>query len=215
MVNFYSGRFCPYCLKETELVDSQTVHQDSHGMIYLCAPCQAWVGTKYGDQGLGFVAKQSLRNLRREAFQLFSRICKRRAELGVKERTAFLNGYKWVASFLNIETDESHFSFFDEDQCKQVISECKKFIPGTEEHQEHQKLITQEELRTYGEIQLVAEDLNIPIQKETTSVLLVQFPKKQAFIDIKKLKACWKGETKWFPLGNIQNFFKKHYFNAT
>lgn len=37
--------FCPYCGERAEFVDSAEVyHGQSYGLIYLCRPCDAYVG---------------------------------------------------------------------------------------------------------------------------------------------------------------------------
>jgi hypothetical protein len=54
---------CPYCGQPAIYVDSAAVYRiGSYGMIYLCRPCQAWVGVHPGtDQPLGRLANAELR----------------------------------------------------------------------------------------------------------------------------------------------------------
>ena len=40
-----SGKICPYCGKESELIDSTEIYNGkSYGKMYICRPCDAYVG---------------------------------------------------------------------------------------------------------------------------------------------------------------------------
>jgi len=41
------GKKCPYCKGETKYVDSSLVYGRSYGMMYLCEPCDAYVGVHH------------------------------------------------------------------------------------------------------------------------------------------------------------------------
>lgn len=39
-----NGKICWYCGNPTKLVSSTSVYAKDYGLIYLCEPCEAWVG---------------------------------------------------------------------------------------------------------------------------------------------------------------------------
>lgn len=64
---------CPYCDNESELVDSEVVYGKSYGMMFLCSPCDAYVGCHKdspNNRPLGTLANRSLRSLRKRLMLL-------------------------------------------------------------------------------------------------------------------------------------------------
>ena len=64
---------CPYCGQVAVLVDSSIVYGRSFGLIYLCAPCDAYVGTHKGSPRhapLGTLANKELREARLKAHEI-------------------------------------------------------------------------------------------------------------------------------------------------
>ncbi|MEP6727578.1 MAG: zinc-finger-containing protein [Bacteroidota bacterium] len=129
-----SGKLCPYCEKESEFVDSAAVYGTSYGMIYICRPCQAWVGVHEGtDQALGRLADYELRQLKILAHRWFDPIA---IEGLINEfYTVYIAGittrqkaYHWLASELSIQPAYCHIGMFDVEECKQVIAVCQPIV---------------------------------------------------------------------------------------
>ena len=70
-----SGKICPYCEGQPELVDSIEVYDKSYGLIWLCRPCHAWVAVHQGTETpLGRLANQELREWKKKAHSAFDPI---------------------------------------------------------------------------------------------------------------------------------------------
>ena len=116
---------CPYCGKRAEFVDSAEVyHGRSYGMIYLCRPCDAYVGCHDfppGDVPKGRLANGELRRWKIAAHAAFDPLWKNGP---FKHRR---NGaYAWLAEKMGLPKEETHIGMFDVEQCKQVIQICKE-----------------------------------------------------------------------------------------
>lgn len=98
--------FCPYCGKRAEFVDSAEVyHGRSYGMIYLCRPCDAYVGCHgngKGDSPKGRLANAELR----------------------RWKIAAHNAYAWLAEQMGLPKEKTHIGMFDVAECQQVIQIC-------------------------------------------------------------------------------------------
>jgi len=126
---FFNGYYCPYCKCQTELVESSVIHQENHGLIFYCRKCDASVGTVDGDRSLGCLAKKPLRDLRRYCHKVIEELVEKKVSFGkIKQRTARIRMYKWIAGLLNITKLECHVAYWNEAQCKKVIEECKKHV---------------------------------------------------------------------------------------
>ena len=118
---------CPYCGVNAELVDSTRVYRRSYGKLWLCQPCQAWVGVhkdSRSNRPKGSLAKESLRKLRIEAHAVFDPTWGELLEQGVSRRKARKLLYTRLADSLGIDFDECHIGMFDEDRCKRAIKIC-------------------------------------------------------------------------------------------
>jgi len=136
---------CPYCSSPAVLTDSVEVyHGNSFGMIWLCRPCQAWVGVHKGtDKPLGRLANKELRDWKIKAHAAFDPIWEaklrhRRAGgkgksgkdsggPGYKKEYARGAGYKWLAVQLGIPKADCHIGMFDVETCKRVVEICKPY----------------------------------------------------------------------------------------
>lgn len=112
---------CPYCGQEAVFTDSSEVYQgQSYGMIYLCRPCEAWVGVHKGtDRALGRLANRDLRQATMAAHAAFDPFWK----TGVMTRSV---AYCWLARKLRINPKDCHIGMFDEAQCWRVVSICSR-----------------------------------------------------------------------------------------
>lgn len=115
---------CPYCGNPAEFwPSSERLYAADHGPVYICQPCQAWVGCHKGTkQPLGGLADKELRHWRRSAHYGFDRLwsAKMRRD-GCSKREARQAGYRWLAGQLGIEADDCHIGMFDAETCKRVV----------------------------------------------------------------------------------------------
>jgi hypothetical protein len=122
------GHECPYCGSVTEYVDSIVVYiKKSYGMIYLCRPCDAWVGVHRGtSQALGRLADKQLRMWKRKAHEAFDKIW----QTGRLSRD---NAYYWLSIQLFIPREITHMGMFDIEQCKMVVKVCNTILKTEDE----------------------------------------------------------------------------------
>lgn len=110
--------WCPYCKGKAELIDSAEVYGTSYGLIWICRPCEAWVGTHKTspvNAPLGRLANKELRKWKQAAHACFDPLWK------TKKMTRN-QAYKWLAEKLNIHHRCCHIGYFDVDQCKAVVA---------------------------------------------------------------------------------------------
>lgn len=118
------GKICPYCKEKTKFVDSKVIYKTkSFGMIYLCEPCNAYVGTHKGtEKSLGRLANKNLRHLKKEAHKYFDVIWKEKHE----ERNKV---YYYLSLYLKIPQEQSDEIFSaDEDHYNLQIAAEKTGI---------------------------------------------------------------------------------------
>ncbi len=109
------GEICPYCKQPTKFVDSIEVYRwRSFGMIYLCAPCDAYVGVhKDTDKALGRLANEELRRWKNYAHFWFDKLWKNNY-MSRKE------AYTWLSEKLNLPSEYVHIGFFGIETCQKV-----------------------------------------------------------------------------------------------
>ena len=67
-----------YCGQQAKFIDSVIVYGKSYGMIWLCGPCDAYVGTHVGrDEPLGRLANKELREWKIRAHTVFDKLWNR------------------------------------------------------------------------------------------------------------------------------------------
>ena len=123
---------CPYCDEQAIFTTSKKVYGGrDFGMIYLCEPCNAWVGVHKGTaKPLGRLADDELRYWKRMAHASFDPIWKKRFEEinskdpKYKKHMARSGRYKLLAKEMNISRDECHIGMFNVEQCQEVIKIC-------------------------------------------------------------------------------------------
>ncbi len=122
---------CDYCQQPAVYVDSEVVYGQSYGMIYLCTPCNAWVGVHSGtDTPLGRLADAALREWKKAAHASFDPLWQRKMEKdNIDKNKARTLAYYWLASQMKIEVDFCHIGMFSIEQCKQVIKICADHLP--------------------------------------------------------------------------------------
>lgn len=122
---------CPYCGEAAVLADSAEVYGGrSYGNIYLCRPCNAYVGIhKDGPRKgypLGRLADKELREWKRRAHSAFDPLWKGKMERdGCSKGKARKAGYTWLSEKLGIPFRDCHIGEFDVDMCKRVVEACR------------------------------------------------------------------------------------------
>jgi predicted RNA-binding Zn-ribbon protein involved in translation (DUF1610 family) len=130
----YAGFVCPYCGAKTEYIDSSFVYGRSYGMIYICKPCDAYVGVHKGtDNALGRLANKELREAKKQAHYYFDQIAK--TGLINKIWKQFIpntgnrnKAYLWLSKQMNIERELCHIGMFNVEQCQKVIEICSQHV---------------------------------------------------------------------------------------
>lgn len=120
-----TGLKCPYCGGESVYTSSREVYGGrDYGMIYLCRPCNAYVGVHKSEPtvALGRLANAELREWKKKAHAAFDPIWKN----GHMDRTT---AYAWLSEKLCIEKELCHIGMFDVIECKKVIQVCSQYIP--------------------------------------------------------------------------------------
>lgn len=109
-------------------MDSLEVYSRSYGMIYLCRPCQAWVGVHRGtDKALGRLANAELREWKKNAHAAFDPIWKEAVKRGAGKVEARKNAYSWLTEQFGT-TYQIHIGHSDVDDCKKIVAHCELFI---------------------------------------------------------------------------------------
>lgn len=124
----HCGVECPYCGRPALLTDSKEVYGTSYGMIWLCKPCNAYVGVHKDSKDhkpLGRLANAELRKSKQEAHAAFDPLWegKMRRDNCSKSK-ARKAGYKWLANSLHIKYEHCHIGMFDVEMCKRVVNLC-------------------------------------------------------------------------------------------
>ncbi len=126
----FTGKICPYCDKNTELVDGSEVYGKKYRGIwlYLCRPCDAYVGTHQGTtNALGRLANAELRKWKKLAHRHFDALWRQKVRNGFSKGKARGLAYRWLAEKLGIEQNMTHVGMFDVDLCKKTVEACKPY----------------------------------------------------------------------------------------
>ena len=113
---------CPYCENNSVLTDSAEVYGGrSYGPIYLCRPCNAYVGVHRGTTiPLGRLANSELREAKRKAHAAFDPIWKGKAMSRSK-------AYRWLANQLGIAKSRCHIGLMSLEECQRTIEVCREW----------------------------------------------------------------------------------------
>lgn len=122
---------CPYCGQPSKLEDSKVIYGVSYGPIYLCRPCNAYVGCHKGTETpLGRLANAELREWKKRAHTAFDPVWQRNIEAEIAKQGHAPRGiktqmrgqaYKQLAHAMKIDRELCHIGMFDVDQCKAVV----------------------------------------------------------------------------------------------
>ncbi|MBR3797536.1 MAG: hypothetical protein IKK36_01290 [Bacteroidales bacterium] len=118
-----SGKICPYCGKESELIDSAEIYNGkSYGKMYICRPCDAYVGCHWSsNKALGRLANAELRKYKHEAHNTFDQIWE-------KNLMGRHQAYTWLSQQLGTKRHLTHIGMFDVDLCQKVIQLSTDYI---------------------------------------------------------------------------------------
>lgn len=113
---------CDYCGQKAFLTSSREVYGGrDFGPIYLCRPCNAWVGVHRGTPvPLGRLADAELRKWKVRAHAAFDPTWRGKNRSRSK-------AYAWLANQLQIPASKCHIGMFDIETCKRVISICAAY----------------------------------------------------------------------------------------
>lgn len=114
--------YCDYCGRQAKYVDSRVVYGKSYGMIYLCRPCEAYVGCHgKGDTPKGRLANAELRRWKIAAHNAFDPLWKYGPFRGRRN-----SAYAWLAEQMGLPKEKTHIGMFDVAECQQVTQICKE-----------------------------------------------------------------------------------------
>lgn len=118
-----AGLLCPYCNKDSELIDSIEIYGTSYGMMFICRPCNAYVGThstKNPPEALGRLANAELREWKKRVHAAFDPLW----ENGSMYRRS---AYKWLSVQMGIPFKECHIGMFDIEMCQKAYDILNKY----------------------------------------------------------------------------------------
>ena len=119
---------CPYCSNPAEPTDSAEIYGKSYGLVWLCRPCDAYVGVHNGtDKPLGRLANKELRAHKIAAHNAFDPLWRKKILMtGCSKSKARRLGYQWLAKVLGIPVKQCHIGMFDVATCQRVVDAIKK-----------------------------------------------------------------------------------------
>lgn len=121
-----TGKICWYCGNPTKLVSSTAVYERDYGRIYLCEPCNAYVGVHENTTiGKGRVANAELRQGKMDAHRKFDKIWKTkiRVENCTKKRARDF-AYRWLSQQMGLAFGQCHIGWMVIEECQRVIEIC-------------------------------------------------------------------------------------------
>lgn len=114
---------CPYCRARAQLVTGEAIYRDvvtstvARRRFWLCAPCDAYVGTHRNSKRaapFGTLANKELRTMRRRVHSLLDPLW-RSGEMARPE------AYAWLATRLGLDVKRTHVGMFREPECMVAI----------------------------------------------------------------------------------------------
>ncbi len=104
-------------------MDSSELYRSgvNYGPVWICRPCQAWVGCHKYAHGSKTVPKGRLANKElRDA-----KIAAHAAFDPFQDRMGRARAYKWLSKQLGIPGRDCHIGMFDVNQCRRVVAACQ------------------------------------------------------------------------------------------
>ncbi|CAN7786057.1 DUF3268 family zinc-finger domain-containing protein [Caballeronia sp. LjRoot34] len=125
---------CEYCGAPAVLVRVGGLsypYREDRGTLWLCEPCQAWIGIysrSTRNVPLGRLANAELREWKAKlhaALEPMAVIKARRDGISIFEARA--KGYRWLASALQIDEKACTIHHLDADQCRAAVGVIEQF----------------------------------------------------------------------------------------
>jgi hypothetical protein len=122
---------CPYCDNKADLVSGRVIYPErpefNNTYFWLCAPCDAYVGThrdaRQGYKPLGTLATKELRLLRMECHKLFDPLWQSNIQSnGLPAIMLRSRAYGWLAAKLDVPISKCHIGMFDVAACRATIA---------------------------------------------------------------------------------------------
>lgn len=118
---------CDYCQQPSERVTGAVVYPHrpdlANKIMYLCRPCNAWVGCHPGtDRPLGRFANAELRAAKMAAHAALDPLWRKKMRVAaIKKGKARGLAYAWLSRQLGIDPKECHIGMFDVATCRRVV----------------------------------------------------------------------------------------------
>ncbi|AME28617.1 zinc-finger-containing protein [Burkholderia sp. PAMC 26561] len=125
---------CDYCGAAAVLAHAGDIaypYREDHGALWLCEPCQAWIGIysrSTRNVPLGRLANGELRELKAKlhaALEPMAAAKARRDASSIFEARA--KGYRWLASALQIDEKACNIHQLSADQCRAAVHVIEQF----------------------------------------------------------------------------------------
>ncbi|AOY94502.1 hypothetical protein BKK79_21390 [Cupriavidus sp. USMAA2-4] len=126
---------CDFCGAKAVLMqpgESAYPYRDDHGPLWVCTPCEAWIGTYPRSKRhvpLGRLANAELRQAKSELHQALEPLvaAKMRRD-GCRAFEARAKGIRWLAAQLGLADTSGSIHAFDAAQCRQAIGLIGAFL---------------------------------------------------------------------------------------
>jgi hypothetical protein len=98
-----------------------------YGPIWICIPCQAWVGCHPGTTTpLGGLANAELRSWKMKAHAAFDPLWQAKIKRdGCSKSHARKAGYRWLSEQMRIPFEKTHIGYMSVDECRRVVEICE------------------------------------------------------------------------------------------
>lgn len=140
MVEMIDFTLCSYCQQRAKFcVFDNTLYpyMRDYGPVWICSPCQAWVGTHPSGLPLGRLANKELRDAKIEAHRCFDPLWKDwdvaypDLRVGSAKIRRVMKGraYAWLAEQIGLSIEATHIGMFGIDECHRVVDIIDKLRP--------------------------------------------------------------------------------------
>jgi hypothetical protein len=126
---------CDYCGSKALLAragDDTYPYRENHGPLWICVPCQAWIGIfprSVRNVPLGRLANEQLRQLKPQVHAALEPLVAakvRRDSCNVYEARS--KAFQWLAGELGIDPKRCQLNHLDPDQCRRALEVIARFL---------------------------------------------------------------------------------------
>jgi hypothetical protein len=125
---------CDYCGAPATLArtgDEAYPYRDDHGPLWICVPCQAWIGTfarSTRNVPLGRLANAQLRDLKVQLHAALEPLVQAKVRRdGCNVFEARSKGMKWLAQAIGVDAEKCSIHTLDAEQCERAIAIVAEF----------------------------------------------------------------------------------------